>query len=525
MKSRDRLNRFFDIVSEELSHHGGKSARRQRERLRKKGQLGDKTLRGHAINRFLETNRSIAGYICTLDPEVESNARDFVYHSLERYALFLDGDSIQESMIIEEVLSSWRYGPGASYEVKGTHTAEKIATRPTSTLLCRTLVANLRNGNPYFASYDALQNWTTNVVRGSKLTTVPKNESTDRTIAIEPSGNMMLQLSVATYLENVLRKIGLDIRRQQVLNKELARLGSIHGHIATIDLSMASDMITPDLVRRLMPPEWFELLWRLRSPEVQIDGEWHTLNMMSTMGCGFTFPLMTFLLVALIYGTAVKQNKIRRPHFIDWNTYAVFGDDIIVPVDLYAPVCETLEQAGLIVNHDKSFSTGTFRESCGGDFDAGEDITPFYVKSLSNDPEIYVAINQVLEWSAKNNIFLFRSLAFLKEQLRSWYLVPEWAQDYSGVRTAICGRRYKYLQKSVIAKRLSNEHFVLPLAIGGYINSHGGTPVYTSRESRVVYRGCRSRLPRGYLDGGDPLSRAAIITSRVSLIVDILTTE
>jgi len=61
---------------------------------------------------------------------------------------------------------------------------------------------------------------------------------------------------------------------------------------------------------------------------------------------------------------------------------AVFGDDIIVPVDTAPRVALYLEAYGLKVNRRKSFWTGRFRESCGTDAFQGEEVTPTYLKTL-----------------------------------------------------------------------------------------------------------------------------------------------
>jgi hypothetical protein len=53
----------------------------------------------------------------------------------------------------------------------------------------------------------------------------------------------------------------------------------------------------------------------------------------------------------------------------------VYGDDIIVPVGNVRSVIDSLEKLGFLVGLDKSFWNGRFRESCGGDYYAGEDVT------------------------------------------------------------------------------------------------------------------------------------------------------
>jgi hypothetical protein len=60
---------------------------------------------------------------------------------------------------------------------------------------------------------------------------------------------------------------------------------------------------------------------------------------------------------------------------------AVFGDDIIVPIDSRELLFDALEILDFKVNVHKSFWTGKFRESCGVDAFAGVDVTPVYWKA------------------------------------------------------------------------------------------------------------------------------------------------
>jgi len=76
----------------------------------------------------------------------------------------------------------------------------------------------------------------------------------------------------------------------------------------------------------------------------------------------------------------------------------VYGDDIIVPVDTLVHVIRYLEAFGLKVNTDKTFGTGKFRESCGGDYYDGVDVTPVRVRrilpaSRGDVPEVIAAVS------------------------------------------------------------------------------------------------------------------------------------
>jgi hypothetical protein len=376
-------------------------------------------------------------------------------------------------------------------------------------------VLKLRRLNPYFVAKDGHNGVSgTRQVEGSRLTTVPKNEDTERTIAIEPSGNMCLQLAAGMYLEGALRHIGLDIRNQQQKNIAMAKRGSISGDVATLDLKSASDMISIDLVRALMPSVWFDLLMKLRSPTITVPSDGKAgnvgiqveLNMISTMGNGFTFPLMTLVIVSLIYGFRCTRGGPNL--YIDWTNTCVFGDDIIIPSHEYKGFVEVLTKAGLVVNHDKSFSEGSFRESCGGDFLNGVDITPFYVKTLVSEADVYVVINQVMDWSVRHKTRVHQTLSLLRSFIDGKpHLVPEWLNPDQGILTTGCPKRYTYLSKVQEMVRLPQgaTHFSFPLAVGGYITPVGDGLFYLPRSNKPLkVKVRRSRLPNGYLDGWDP---------------------
>lgn len=521
----DRLNSFFDTFSNEVKMiQATEPSRafaldRQVHRAKKRARYHAPHLREQAVSSFIETNSLVGNKVVTLDPRIAANARYYITVILERFTRTFDSEAIQTPLELSYLFDNWRFGPGASNGVKGTHTAQKIDQSMTCTASCAPFVRKLRL-NPYFQCFDARNgNDGTTLVNGSRLTTVPKNQDVERTIAIEPSGNMCLQLAAGMYLQGALRLAGLDISSQQPKNKAMALSGSLDGSFATIDLKSASDMMSLDLVRLLMPPDWNDLLNCLRSEFIELpDGTNLRLNMISTMGNGFTFPLMTLLLTSLIYG--YRCTKGGPNLFIDWTRTCVFGDDIIVKNNEYEGVCAVLESAGFVVNHDKSFHEGPFRESCGGDYYEGVDVTPFYVKSLSNDSAVYVVINQVLVWSARFNVLPFDTLKLLYSYIAGpVHLVPEWLNPDQGVLTAQCPRRYKYLSLSQPVVRLENTHFSMMLAIGGYLEASGPDLFYTPRSASSQVRVRKSRIPKGYLDGADPLSREASLTWKIATIV------
>ncbi|UJQ85216.1 MAG: putative replicase protein [Perrunavirus faecivivens] len=234
------------------------------------------------------------------------------------------------------------------------------------------------------------------IVEGNAVFTVPKNDDIDRAAAKEPDINMFFQKAVGNHIRSRLKLVRIDLN-DQGRNKELARLGSIDGSLATLDLSSASDSVTWKLVEELLPYPWFKLLTDLRSERGFIDGVWHEWATMSTMGNGFTFELESLIFWALAKSAAYFFGT---PGII-----SVYGDDIIVPVKLAKPLMSLLGYCGFIVNPDKSFWTGGFRESCGGHYLYGQDITPFYCKTPLVGPRRLIwFLNQLRKWSGATGI-------------------------------------------------------------------------------------------------------------------------
>lgn len=228
-------------------------------------------------------------------------------------------------------------------------------------------------------------------VRGNRFTTVPKDAWKLRGICIEPSLNVYYQLSVGTYMT---MRLGRTCywRKDSIQDhhKDLARVGSLTGALATIDLSNASDTICTALVKLLLPDDWFELLFSLRSSHTLIGEKWVRLEKFSSMGNGYTFELETILFRALAH-SAIKWGNLldeNKGHTV----LSVFGDDIIVPSSDAPDVVAVLNFCGLKVNEDKTFLTGKFRESCGGDYFDGKDVRPHYLKENPCEPHQFIAL-------------------------------------------------------------------------------------------------------------------------------------
>lgn len=84
----------------------------------------------------------------------------------------------------------------------------------------------------------------------SRFTTVPKDCKTDRTIDIQPTGNLFLQKGVGKMIRRRLKNVGIDLDDQS-RNQELAGL-ALKRRLATLDLANASNSVSSELVRVLL---------------------------------------------------------------------------------------------------------------------------------------------------------------------------------------------------------------------------------------------------------------------------------
>lgn len=225
----------------------------------------------------------------------------------------------------------------------------------------------------------------TSIVRGNKFTTVMKDLRKMRGICIEPSFNVYHQLGIGSFIRKRLLNVGIDLEGGQQLHRDLAQKASILGTHATIDLSNASDTICSELVRILLPDDWYDLLDQSRSRFTFYKGKWKLLEKFSSMGNGFTFELETLIFYCLILAaTGLEPNGLNQP--------LVYGDDIIVLTEHADVTLTILQQCGFTPNSEKTFKEGPFRESCGGDFFWGADVRPFFLKHLPDRPERAIAM-------------------------------------------------------------------------------------------------------------------------------------
>lgn len=339
----------------------------------------------------------------------------------------------------ETLFEGCRVGPGKTLGTAATDLYNKLFAADltsSSTRLVRYYLSYVQ-GNPRLAAAEKQRIESGRcflIVEGSSLRFVPKNDDISRVICIEPALNMFFQQGLAAVMTRRLReRFNIDLSVQPDVNRELARVGSLDDKLVTLDLESASDSISWKMIVSYFPRSFWTWLWDLRSPTITLpNGEVVRAEMVSSMGNAFTFPLQTAIFSCIVCA-ACRYLFGRR--FVAGKTWSVFGDDIICPQEIVAPVLRLLELLGFTVNADKSFFEGPFRESCGHDYYVGSYVRGVYLRQLKTKQDFCIAINSLNRWSAQHRVRLRRCVGYLKRFLgRNWLMVPRWENDDAGVK-------------------------------------------------------------------------------------------
>lgn len=272
-----------------------------------------------------------------------------------------------------------------------------------------------------------------------QITTVPKTWKTRRVIGAEDCARMWVQQGLRIGLQSAIDRskfsehINLEDSR---LNTEMAQMGSITNGLfddqfATIDLSAASDTLSTSFVASLFSgmPELWAMLRDARPRSFQLpSGEVYELNIFGLMGNAYTFPVQTMVFTAILAEArdllphVVAHFKVRRRTLPDQLSgcddeqklnavmrapYRVYGDDMVAHRAVAYVAIWLLKVYGFDVNAAKTFTSGSYRESCGGEFVEGYDVTPLKLPRAflsENDVTIKVDKAQVvrLRWTNDN---------------------------------------------------------------------------------------------------------------------------
>lgn len=229
-------------------------------------------------------------------------------------------------------------------------------------------------------------------LRGSKMLAVPKNMTSRRLICPEPILRAWYAFRVRKLFEGQLSRNGYIKYlnwEDQGQNRYLALLGSVGCGWSTLDLSSASDYQSRDLTFMLLP-EWSRsYVYNSISNFVRVGTDTIRVRCLSTSGNQLTWFLLGAVVWAIAeYGCSwYTDSEGNRLHA------SAYGDDLAVPDCAVETVVQLLTRFGFVVNNDKSYSgDSAFRESCGGDYYCGYDVTPKYWKrgivDISNKTEL-----------------------------------------------------------------------------------------------------------------------------------------
>jgi len=337
-----------------------------------------------------------------------------------------------------DLLSYAKVGPGVNVGSRSESFYAKLFASPltTSSLSLYDSYRRYIRGFPEWSNAENIrtENYGSPSVADGRLSFVPKNDEIDRCICIEPTLNTYFQLGFKHILElQIRRQFGIDFSDQQFKNRDLARLGSITDGLSTIDLSSASDSISLNLCRSILPKGLMQILEKIRTPFLSYKGSRIELHMVSTMGNGFTFPLQTLIFSSVVIACLRFRDLSPWRRDSSENLWGVFGDDIICPRNVTRDVIETLNFFGFKVNNDKSFTEGPFRESCGSDFYRGQNVRGVFLRHLNDCAARFSAVNQLVRFSARSGLYLRNLVRLLIRSIRRVYYVPRYEDSSSGI--------------------------------------------------------------------------------------------
>jgi hypothetical protein len=344
-----------------------------------------------AIEGYLQCEKEVKQW------DTDNSLEDF--SSFKRMSLLLFGEVFQliDREVNEGKLTP-RHGPGSTADrLLGNKKYDQVEW----TTRLESVFPFLENALPsprYWERMGRVTFLEPDTERPVRVITVPKTLETPRIIAIEPTCMQFMQQAI---LESVVQK--LESRyigpnkvknlaysfvgfRDQNPNREMARVGSRNQTLATLDMSEASDRVSNQHVRLLVNwwPHLDEALQATRSTKADVPGHGVIpLAKFASMGSAVCFPMEAMVFTTLIF-LGIQDKLNRRLSRKDVESFSgmvrVYGDDIVVPVDCVPYVIARLESFGLKVNMRKSFWNGKFRESCGGDYYDGQDVTPVRVR-------------------------------------------------------------------------------------------------------------------------------------------------
>jgi len=308
----------------------------------------------------------------------------------------------------QDLVSAANWGPGSTTLIPKRYASAankfQFETGATRRLLNLFPVDAFRDAYPgWFTDASKLEGFSFKSEAGNKVTTVPKDATANRVIAIEPGFNLWFQKAIGMYMRKRLLRYGVDLNFQSK-NQSLALEGSTTLKLATIDFSSASDSVSRNVVRELFSPRMYTLMDACRSHFGVQDGPPRQWEKFSSMGNGFTFEVESLI----FYATALCcVEYLQVPLSRDSGyTVSVYGDDVIIPVNCLELFAEMCLFYGFTMNMKKSHFASCFRESCGKHYHSGIEVTPIYLKDrLTTIPAVFRFANAVRKLAHRRNSY------------------------------------------------------------------------------------------------------------------------
>lgn len=330
-----------------------------------------------------QLNKAIEKYKST---EVQLSSQSLDFGALGPLIAFIATNYLKNLPSYDQITARFRPRDtrgtfAGSHVLKGITPSKFRLTVRSSHLIPDSRRANVGQFRPsaLYKRYQALRGGTTLIKDATNVCEVlfvPKDSRGPRVISKEPLSRLKLQMSFNDFLAGHLEKVtSYRINfKDQMKNQELARNGSVTRQWSTFDLKDASDRVHIDLVRRVFRHTPLSIFLDFRSEFASLpSGEIVQLKKLAGMGSGLTFPTMALLIHAAVsFRIAKRIGSVKKAMRMVY----VYGDDLVVPTRYKALVEPALLSVGLLLNADKCFSEGPFRESCGGDYLNGVPVSP-----------------------------------------------------------------------------------------------------------------------------------------------------
>lgn len=398
--------------------------------------------------------------------------------------------------------------------------------------------------------------------RVSRLKFVPKDWKKTRSICMEPIvfqwGQQCVRLDYERMLDSGLFRRNIRISDQSV-NRDSAMFGSWSRLCDTIDLSSASDSVSWKLVSAIFPKKVLKWLHGTRTKIVELpNGEHREVHKFAPMGSALCFPVQSTiyatvcLLSHIIHHCSTRGLPIPQitDSYVSWfmcerfytnhvhgeekyQPFRVYGDDIICDSRVTSLAIGILRLLGFDVNSSKSFfAESPFRESCGGYYFDGADVTPFFYKVKRIQKKVTIetlagiidTCNRALEYGYLNlrrylkNFCLYHPIKglrrqkgevcnpilFHEEKVHPFSIVSlrpnlnrhlvarhnnDWQRDEVN---SVCGAPEK---KVVVSERFDNYWYLLWQRSRRYVDGNGDILPSHDRVDTVGYRAVRRWTP------------------------------